>query len=99
MIQKKLIHGTANFGNQGKRKIDKETENELREAFDLFDPNKHDQIDARELKAILIAFGIETKKEEMKKYYNELGKEISESINYEEFLTIENSPPSPFRLH
>lgn len=47
------------------RQLDEETLNELREAFNLFDTQHSGEIDSRELKAIMRAFGIEIKKEQI----------------------------------
>ena len=40
------------------------------------------EIDARELKAIMKAFGMEVRKQEVRDIYAELGKEIKEGLNF-----------------
>lgn len=40
------------------------------------------EIDARELKAIMKAFGMEIKKQDVRDIYGELGKEIKEGLNF-----------------
>ena len=85
MSLKKISHNTANFGSSIPKKIDKETENELREAFVLFDPKGSNQIDARELKAIMVAFGIQINKEGIKEIFKSFQKDITDTINYEEY--------------
>ena len=68
--------------------IDEETLNELKEAFDLFDTSHNNCIDARELKAAMKAFGIEAKKEDIRNSMKNIGKEISDTIVFEEFVKI-----------
>ena len=87
MIKKQNIQA-ASFGSGTKKRLDRETENELREAFDLFDPNKEDRIDARELKAIMQAFGIDVKKEDIRNIYRELAKDINDPLGFAEFVQI-----------
>ena len=53
---------------------DEETINELKEAFKIFDSKNTGEIDARELKAIMKAFGMEVKKQDVRDIYAELGK-------------------------
>lgn len=65
------------------KKIDRETENELEEAFRLFDKYNNEYIDVRELKAILTAFGIEIPKENLNKIFNELKIEPNDNITKE----------------
>jgi len=36
----------------------------------------------------MIAFGIQVKKEDIKIIYKELGKDINESLNFQEFIEI-----------
>lgn len=67
---------------------DEETLNELREAFKIFDSKNTGEIDARELKAIMKAFGMEIKKQDVRDIYAELGKEIKEGLNFNEFLGV-----------
>lgn len=55
--------------NKSKRETDEETMNELKEAFKLFDSKNTGEIDARELKAIMKAFGIEVKKQDIRDIY------------------------------
>lgn len=48
---------------------DEQTMNELREAFKIFDSKNTGEIDARELKAIMKAFGMEVKKQDVRNIY------------------------------
>lgn len=70
---------------------DEETLNELREAFKIFDSKNSGEIDARELKAIMKAFGMEIKKQDVRDIYAELGKDIKEGLNFNEFLGVMTS--------
>lgn len=67
---------------------DEETINELKEAFKIFDSKNTGEIDARELKAIMKAFGMEIKKQDVRDIYAELGKEIKEGLNFNEFMGV-----------
>ncbi len=71
-----------------KRNIDQETLNELKQAFNLFDSQQVGEIDARELKAIMRAFGIFVKKQDIKNIFREMNKDINETINFNEFVGI-----------
>ncbi|KAL4510108.1 hypothetical protein ABPG72_010301 [Tetrahymena utriculariae] len=70
------------------RQLDEETLNELREAFNLFDTQHSGEIDSRELKAIMRAFGLDVKKDQITLIYKELNKDINEGINFQEFTNI-----------
>lgn len=76
--------------NKGKEQ-DEETLNELREAFKIFDSKNTGEIDARELKAIMKAFGLDVKKQDIRDIYAELGKEIKEGLSFNEFVTVMSS--------
>lgn len=49
------------------------------------------EIDARELKAIMKAFGMEVKKQDVRDIYAEMGKEIKEGLNFNEFMGVMTS--------
>ena len=78
---------TVSRSNRGKEQ-DEETLNELREAFKIFDSKNTGEIDARELKAIMKAFGMDIKKQDVRDIYSELGKEIKEGLTFNEFVTV-----------
>lgn len=83
----------AGFGNTMTRKRVQEKLNddlvhELKEAFNLFDSQQIGEIDARELKAIMRAFGIEINKGDILSIMNSLGKNVNETLNFNEFLSI-----------
>lgn len=67
---------------------DEETINQLKEAFKIFDSKNTGEIDARQLKAIMKAFGMEIKKQDVRDIYAELGKEIKEGLNFNEFMGV-----------
>ena len=61
---------------------------ELKEAFQLFDTNHSGSIDSREFKAAMRALGFPIKKVDVIRYFKEIPKDITESLNFEEFLRI-----------
>ena len=61
---------------------------ELKEAFQLFDTDHTGTIDAREFKAAMRALGFPVKKADVIRYFKEIPRDVSESINFEEFLRI-----------
>lgn len=61
---------------------------EIKEAFQLFDTGHNNQLDHRELKAAIRALGFEANKKYIRQVYNELSKDLSQPISYEEFLAI-----------
>ncbi|XP_053990768.1 uncharacterized protein LOC128882933 [Hylaeus volcanicus] len=61
---------------------------ELREVFTLFDVSQTNCIDAREFKAALRALGFDVKKEHVVNIMAEAGKDISETISFEEFCSM-----------
>lgn len=77
------------------REQDEETLNELKEAFRIFDSKNTGEIDARELKAIMKAFGLEVKKQDVRDIYAELGKEIREGLSFNEFLGVMGARMGP----
>jgi len=65
--------------------LDDEQIEELREAFNLFDTEHSGTIDARELKAALRALGFEVKKEDVRRMLNDVGKDASQPIDFNDF--------------
>lgn len=74
---------------------DEETMNELKEAFKIFDSKNTGEIDARELKAIMKAFGMDIKKQDVRDIYAELGKDIKEGLNLGEFMGVMTNRMGP----
>jgi centrin-1 len=53
------------------------------------------QIDARELKAIMKAFGVEAKKQDIRDLFADHGKDVKEGINFSEFTAMMSSRMGP----
>eukprot|EP00931_Biecheleriopsis_adriatica_P069019 TRINITY_DN4290_c0_g1_i1.p1 TRINITY_DN4290_c0_g1~~TRINITY_DN4290_c0_g1_i1.p1 ORF type:complete len:218 (+),score=62.02 TRINITY_DN4290_c0_g1_i1:62-715(+) len=81
----KLGATRRNVGRQG---LDEEQIEEIREAFNLFDTEQAGAIDARELKAALRALGFEVKKEDVKRWLADIGKEPTQPIDFHEFCEM-----------
>ena len=58
------------------------------QAFDLFDTDGSEKIDAKELKVAMRALGFEPKKEELKKMISDIDKDGSGQIDFAEFLDM-----------
>ena len=71
-----------------KFKIDDEQIEELKEAFQIFDTEHQGLIDSREFKAALRALGYDISKEDVLKWFGEIGKQLDDPISYDEFLKI-----------
>lgn len=71
-----------------KSSLDPEELAEIKEAFQLFDTAHNNQLDHRELKAAIRALGFEANKRFIRQVYNELGKDLSQPVSYEEFLAV-----------
>lgn len=70
------------------QKLTEEQKQEIKEAFDLFDTDGSNKIDAKELKVAMRALGFEPKKEEIRKIINDIDKEGLGTIDYDDFLDI-----------
>lgn len=86
-------HQNASYGNtiskrKAHEKLNEDLVHELKEAFTLFDTHQVGEIDARELKAIMRAFGVEVNKGDILSIMNSLGKNVNETINFNEFLNV-----------
>ncbi|NWX88955.1 CETN2 protein, partial [Nothoprocta ornata] len=100
-------HASAAAGQpRGKRSppafpLSEEHKQQLRDAFDLLDPDGSGQIDVKDLKAIkralvcflfwqipLTALGCDLRREEMKKIISEVDEDGSGMINFESFLKV-----------
>jgi Ca2+-binding protein (EF-Hand superfamily) len=71
-----------------KATLEEETLNELKEAFDLFDTGHNNAIDSRELKAVMKAFGLDVKKEDVRNALKSIGKDVTDTIVFDEFVKI-----------
>ena len=54
----------------------------------MFDTGHNGSIDARELKAAMKAFGIEAKKDDIRNAMKNIGKDVNETIVFDEFVRI-----------
>jgi len=61
---------------------------DIKEAFDLFDTDGSEHIDAKELKVAMRALGFEPKKEEIKRLIADIDKDGSGTIDFSEFLEM-----------
>ena len=61
---------------------------EIKEAFDLFDQDGNESIDAYELKVALRALGLEPNEDEVKKLIQLVDEDNSGTIDFNEFLNI-----------
>ncbi|XP_074864043.1 centrin-2-like isoform X1 [Carettochelys insculpta] len=85
---KKAVEGAATRKKKAAPKLvlTEEQKQQLREAFDLLDPDGTGTIDVKDLKVPIRALGYEAKKDEMKKIISEVDKEGSGKINFDSFL-------------
>ncbi|CAG9321277.1 unnamed protein product [Blepharisma stoltei] len=74
--------------NRRKNNLDEEQLAEIKEAFDLFDTEHSNEIDARELKAAMRALGFELKKNDIRQIMQDLDKDVTEKIDFTQFLSI-----------
>lgn len=71
--------------------LTEEQKQEIKEAFDLFDTEGKNEIDAKELKVAMRALGFEPKKEEVKKILQEIDKHGEGVIRFDDFAEIMTS--------
>ncbi|XP_034937207.1 caltractin [Chelonus insularis] len=74
--------------NSHKVELTEEQQNDIREAFDLFDPEGTGKISTKELKVAFKALGVEPKKEELKKIITEIDPDNTGEITFDEFLSV-----------
>ena len=80
--------GTKRRSGSSKFELSDEQRNDIKEAFNIFDPNKKGVIESKELKVAMRALGFEPKKEEIKKMVAEVDKDGSGKIKYDDFLHL-----------
>ena len=71
-----------------KPKLTEEQKQEIKEAFDLFDTENTNHIDAKELRVALRAMGFEPPKEELRKIIADIDPQGTGSIEYQDFLEL-----------
>ncbi len=80
---------SASSGSRVNRSdLTEEQKQEIKEAFDLFDTDGSEKIDAKELKVAMRALGFEPKNEEIKKMISDIDKDGSGTIDFPEFLEM-----------
>merc|ERR1712207_93920 len=77
-----------NAGGKKQKELTEEQKQEIKEAFDLFDTDGSNTIDAKELKVAMRALGFEPKKEEIRKMIADADRDGSGVIDFPEFLDM-----------
>eukprot|EP00811_Abedinium_folium_P009793 NODE_19051_length_862_cov_3.888435.p2 GENE.NODE_19051_length_862_cov_3.888435~~NODE_19051_length_862_cov_3.888435.p2 ORF type:complete len:188 (+),score=68.32 NODE_19051_length_862_cov_3.888435:87-566(+) len=70
------------------KELTPEQQNEIKEAFELFDTDGSGSIDTKELKVAMRALGFEPKQEEIAKMIGDVDDDGSGTIEYPEFLKM-----------
>lgn len=73
---------------KSRSELTEEQKQEIKEAFDLFDTEGRNEIDAKELKVAMRALGFEPKKEEVRKILQDIDKNGEGVIRFEDFAEI-----------
>jgi len=94
MSSLKKSSGKVGRGGAQRAELTEEQKQEIKEAFDLFDTDGSEKIDAKELKVAMRALGFEPKKEEIKKMIADIDKDGSGTIDFNEFLEMMTSKMS-----
>ncbi|XP_066582989.1 uncharacterized protein [Prorops nasuta] len=83
----------ANSKKKGMPKFDltEEEKADIKEAFDLFDPDGTGRISTKELKVAMRALGFEPKKEEIKKLIADIDPDSTGKLSFDEFLNVMSS--------
>lgn len=71
-----------------KIELTEDQKTDIKEAFDLFDPDGTGKIATKELKIAMRALGFEPKKEELKKLVADIDPDCLGKLSFEEFLNI-----------
>ncbi|XP_029169906.1 probable calcium-binding protein CML12 isoform X2 [Nylanderia fulva] len=85
---KKHTTGAVRKKNTIKFELTEEQKADIKEAFDLFDPDGTGKIATKELKVAIRALGTEPTKEELKRLVADVDPDGLGKISYEEFLNI-----------
>jgi Ca2+-binding EF-hand superfamily protein len=78
---------SSKFNSRTKTVLHQDLIDELREAFTLFDTDGKGSIDAREFRSATRALGFDIKKEQIVKMMDDLGKNRTETLSFEEFVS------------
>ena len=88
-LGKQFVNEIGTVAQKNRALIDDDHMEELKEAFTLFDTNHNGSIDARELKAAMRALGYtDITKSKCADMFYEVEKEPSQSLTFEEFVTV-----------
>jgi Ca2+-binding EF-hand superfamily protein len=76
---------SSKFNSRSKTVLHQDLLDELREAFTLFDTGAKGCLDAREFRSATRALGFDIKKEQIVKMMDDVGKDRTETLTFEEF--------------
>eukprot|EP00066_Takifugu_rubripes_P020032 XP_011609298.1 PREDICTED: caltractin-like [Takifugu rubripes] len=85
---RKAAPSAAQRKKAAKIELTEEQNQEIKEAFDLFDTDGTGTLDVKDLKVAMRALGFEPKKEEIKRMIADIDKEGSGTIDYAGFLNM-----------
>lgn len=85
---------SASSRSSGRAELTEEQKQEIKEAFDLFDTDGSEKIDAKELKVAMRALGFEPKKEEIKKMISDIDKDGKHKQQIVQALSITSTVSS-----
>ena len=71
-----------------KQELSEEQKEEIKEAFDLFDTDKNQTIDAHEMKVAMRALGFDVTRDEILRLMDEMDRGSTGQISYNDFLQI-----------
>ena len=83
-----LTEGTANLGPMSRKMKDTDSEEELKEAFRVFDKDQNGFISAAELRHVMTNLGEKLTDEEVDEMIREVDVDGDGQINYEEFVKV-----------
>ncbi|KAF7408028.1 caltractin [Vespula maculifrons] len=81
-------NGSSRRKGASKIELTEDQKADIKEAFDLFDPDGTGKIATKELKIAMRALGFEPKKEELKKLVADFDPDCLGKLSFEEFLNI-----------
>lgn len=82
------VAGARKKSGGPKFELNEDQKNDIKEAFDLFDPDSTGFIDTKELKVAIRALGFEPKKEEIKRMIADIDKDSTGKVSFDDFLSL-----------